>query len=96
LETVPQDAAQTFRTQGTALVDDNLMIQHGAEVGDSIRVGLSTFEIAGRLISIPGETAAMSTFGPRVYISMVELASTALVQPGSRATYRALFKFEKT
>ena len=93
LETVPQGAAQAFRTQGTALVDDNLMIQHGAEVGDSIRVGLSTLEIAGRLISIPGETAAMSTFGPRVYIPMAELASTALVQPGSRATYRALFKF---
>lgn len=93
LETVPQDAAQTFRTQGTALVDDNLMIQHGAEVGDSVRIGLGTFEIGGRLVSIPGETAAMSTFGPRVYIPMAELASTALIQPGSRVTYRALFKF---
>ena len=93
LETVPQDAAQTFRTQGTALVDDNLMIQHGAEPGDSIRIGLGTFEIAGRLVSIPGETAAMSTFGPRVYIPMAELASTALIQPGSRVTYRALYKF---
>lgn len=93
LETVPQDAAQDFRTQGTALVDDNLMIQHGAEPGDSIRIGLGTFEIAGRLVSIPGETAAMSTFGPRVYIPMAELASTALIQPGSRVTYRALYKF---
>ncbi len=93
LETVPQEAAQDFRTQGTALVDDNLMIQHGAEPGDSIRIGLGTFEIAGRLVSIPGETAAMSTFGPRVYIPMAELASTALIQPGSRVTYRALYKF---
>lgn len=93
LETVPQDAAQDFRTQGTALVDDNLMIQHGAEPGDSIRIGLGTFEIAGRLVSIPGETAAMSTFGPRVYIPLAELASTALIQPGSRVTYRALYKF---
>ncbi len=93
LETDPPDAAQTFRTRGTALVDDNLMIQHGAEVGDRIRVGLRTFEIAGRLISIPGETAAMSTIGPRVYIPMTELESTNLIQPGSRATYSALFKF---
>ncbi len=94
LETVPPDAAQTFRTRGTALVDDNLMIQHGAEVGDSIRIGRRTFEIAGRLISIPGETAAMSTIGPRVYIPLAELASTALIQPGSRVTYQALFKFD--
>ncbi len=94
LETAPPDAAQRFRTQGSALVDDNLMIQHGAEVGDSIRVGLRTFEIEGRLIAIPGETAAMSTIGPRVYIPLVDLESTALIQPGSRATYRALFRFD--
>lgn len=94
LETTPPGAAKSFRTRGTALVDDNLMIQHGAEVGDSIRVGLRTLEIEGRLISIPGETAAMSTIGPRVYIPMADLASTALIQPGSRATYRALFKFD--
>ncbi len=94
LETAPPDAAQRFRTQGSALVDDNLMIQHGAEVGDSIRVGLRTFEIEGRLIAIPGETAAMSTIGPRVYIPLADLESTALIQPGSRATYRALFRFD--
>ncbi len=95
LETMPPDAAQSFRTRGTALVDDNLMIQHGAEVGDSIRVGLRTLEIEGRLISIPGETAAMSTIGPRVYMPLADLASTALIQPGSRATYRALFEFDE-
>ncbi len=94
LETSPPDAAQRFRTQGSALVDDNLMIQHGAEVGDSIRVGLRTFKIEGRLIAIPGETAAMSTIGPRVYIPLADLESTALIQPGSRATYRALFRFD--
>ena len=94
LETSPPDAAQRFRTEGSALVDDNLMIQHGAEVGDSIRVGLRTFGIGGRLISIPGETAAMSTIGPRVYIPLADLESTALIQPGSRATYRALFRFD--
>ena len=94
LETVPTGAAQAFRTQGTAIVDDNLLIQHGAEVGDSIRIGLRTFEVSGRLISIPGETAAMSAIGPRVYIPMAELESTALIQPGSRVTYRALFRFD--
>ena len=94
LETVPSGAAQAFRTQGTAIVDDNLLIHHGAEVGDSIRIGLRTFEVSGRLISIPGETAAMSAIGPRVDIPMAELESTALIQPGSRVTYRALFRFD--
>lgn len=94
LETIPPAAAREFRTSGTALVDDNLMIQHGVEVGDSVRVGLSTLEISGRLVSIPGETAAMSAIGPRVYIPMAKLASTGLIQPGSRVTYQALFRFD--
>lgn len=93
LETTPEEAADLFRASGTALVDDNLLIQHNADVGDSIRLGLRSLQIAGRLINIPGETAAMSTIGPRVYIPMTELASTALIQPGSRATYHAFFKF---
>ena len=95
LETVPPAAAQAFKTDGTALVDDNLMIQHGVEVGDSIRIGMRTLEISGRLVSIPGETAAMSTIGPRIYIPMSALESTGLIQPGSRVTYRALFRFDE-
>jgi putative ABC transport system permease protein len=38
LETMPQSAAQNFHTGQRALVDQNLMLQYNAEVGDSTRM----------------------------------------------------------
>ena len=96
LETVPQEAEKVFRSKKQALVDDGMMIQYDLAVGDSIKVGELVFEIAGRLRKIPGETAAMSSIGPRVYIPMSYLEETGLVRSGSRVRYQAYFKFEDT
>ncbi|MEE2708918.1 MAG: FtsX-like permease family protein [Gemmatimonadota bacterium] len=96
LETVPKEAAESFRSRKQALVDDGMMIQYGLAVRDSIKVGRLVFEIAGRLRKIPGETAAMSTIGPRVYIPLSYLEETGLVRTGSRVRYQAYFKFEDT
>ena len=93
LETKPPDAAETFRTGRQALVDDGMMIQYALSVGDSVKVGNMVFEIGGRLIKIPGETTAMSTIGPRVYIPAAYLEETGLIQTGSRVRYQAYFKF---
>ena len=86
LETVPQEAEKAFRSKKQALVDDGMMIQYDLAVGDS----------AGRLRKIPGETAAMSSIGPRVYIPISYLEETGLVRSGSRVRYQAYFKFEDT
>lgn len=94
LETQPVEAAKAFRATRQALVDHNLMIQYEIDVGDSIRIGLSTFEIGGRILKIPGETAALSAIGPRVYIPLTYLEETGLLQSGSRVTHRAYFKFD--
>lgn len=96
LETVPQEAVESFRSKKQALVDDGMMIQYGLAVGEPIKVGRLVFEIAGRLRKIPGETAAMSTIGPRVYIPLSYLEETGLVGTGSRVRYQAYFKFEDT
>ncbi|MBM3263177.1 MAG: ABC transporter permease [candidate division Zixibacteria bacterium] len=93
LETNPSEAAQTFRKGPFALVDEGLMIQYALSVGDTVRLGASSFVIAGRLLKIPGETVAMSAIGPRVYIPMDRLEATQLIQPGSRVNYRAYFRF---
>lgn len=94
LETVPAGAAQSFRSAQQALVDEGLMIQFGMAAGDSVKIGDLRFEIAGSLRNIPGETAAMSTIGPRVYIPAAYLEATRLIQAGSRITYSVLFKFD--
>lgn len=93
LETVPISAAQTFKTDSTALVDQALLTQFGAEVGDSIKVGEMTFSIGGAVTKVPGEAAAASLVGPRIFIPQSMLSATNLIQPGSRVEYKQYFKF---
>ena len=91
LKTAPAEAAQSFRSQPHALVDEALMLQFGAAVGDSIKIGDTVFLIGGRLLRIPGENALFSDIQPRVYIPMSYLDDTHLIQRGSRVTYSAFF-----
>jgi putative ABC transport system permease protein len=78
--------------KGGALVEDNLLIQYHAQVGDPIRIGKLNTTIAGRLEKVPGETVAFATISPRVYLRMVDLQKTDLLRPGSVARYRIYFK----
>lgn len=96
LETVPVDAVIHYRAiEDRALVDDTMMLQYGIEVGDSIRIGQVTYEIAGRLISIPGESLAQGIGGPRIFIPGSTLDATGLVQRGSQLNYYNYFKFDE-
>ncbi len=94
-ETAPEAAAQSFRSGQNALVDDALMLQYGAAVGDSVKVGAVLFRIVGRLKKMPGESAANAFIGPRVYFPLNYLEQTQLVQRGSQITYAAYFKFHR-
>ncbi len=93
LETEPASAAEEFRHQSGALVEASLLQQFDAKVGDTIRVGKLATTIAGRLEKVPGETVALSTIAPRVYISMADLPRAELLQETSLARYRVYFKF---
>ena len=53
LETEPAPVAYTFRTGRQAVVDDGLLLQFDAQVGDAIKIGTLTLPIAGRLKKIP-------------------------------------------
>lgn len=93
LETEPAGAAAEFRRGGGALVEETLLQQFDVKIGDDIRVGKLTNRIVGRLEKVPGETVAVSTVAPRVYISLDDLPRTGLLQEASLARYRAYFKF---
>lgn len=86
-QTDPASAAQTFKTGKRALVDQDILDQIGLNVGDSVKVGFTTFVIEGGIISIPGQNVAASFFGPRIFIPKSEVESTGLVQTGSRVDY---------
>lgn len=93
LETLPVSAEKTFRNRQEALVDQTLMLQYHAQVGDSIKIGEVTFAIAGILEKAPGSTGITASVAPVVYIPMRFLDQTGLMQKGSRVGYRYYFKF---
>jgi putative ABC transport system permease protein len=94
LETEPAGAMAGFHDGANALVDENVMLQFNAEVGDVVRLGEHEFRIAGRLRKIPGETVAFSAISPRIYIPLGYLDRTQLIQKGSLVRYRVFFKLD--
>ncbi|MEY2556586.1 MAG: putative transport system permease protein [Verrucomicrobiota bacterium] len=93
METVPAPAARDFRAGARALVEESLLFQFHAQVGDPIKIGDVEFTIAGALTKMPGEASAAGSFAPRVYIPLQNLAETNLLKPGSIAHYRDYIKF---
>lgn len=96
LETTPISAGFTFRENKQVLVDKTVMLQFEAHVGDSVRVGEVTFEIAGVLERAPGQTGISTTVAPAVFIPMEYLEETALNQLGSRINYYYYFHLLET
>jgi len=94
LESIPAEAAFDFRDGRRALVDENLLLQYEIDVGDEIRLGRSTFRVAGRLQNVAGEIPTRAMVSPRVYIPMRYLEGTELIQVGSRAQYTAFIAFD--
>ena len=92
LKTTPADAAQLFRAGAYALVDESLMLQHGLQPRDSIKVGKLMFEIKGSLSGAIGSIGMASSVAPAIYINIASLDSTGLVQPGSLINYAYYYK----
>jgi putative ABC transport system permease protein len=92
LETVPPGALSAFWTGLQAVVDDGLLRQFDAQIGETITLGTLTLPIAGRLTKIPGEAAAVALISPRVYIPIAALQQAELLQKGSIVTYKVYVK----
>jgi len=94
-EMQPASAIAPFRrgNQRIALVDDALLIQFGAQPGDSVKVGNVMFQVASRVMKTPGQTAVSTTVAPTVFIPDQFLKETGLLQQGSRAAYRYYYRF---
>ncbi|HEU5166224.1 MAG TPA: ABC transporter permease, partial [Chitinophagaceae bacterium] len=95
LETAPASAGKEFRKGQTALVDQTMMLQYAASVGDSIKIGNVSFVIVGTLINAPGQTGLSASVAPPVYIPLQYLEQTGLAQKGSRIVTQFFFKFGK-
>ncbi len=91
----PASAILQFRQANSrvALVDDALLVQLGAQPGDSVKVGNLSFLITGRVLKTPGQAAIAATVAPTVFIPAQFLANTGLLQRGSRVSYKYYYQF---
>ena len=76
---------------GGAIVAPLLLERLNLRVGDSIKIGESSFEIRGVIEREPGSGAGFR-LGPRVFIERPAVEATGLVGFGSRARRRILLK----
>ncbi len=96
IKTEPEDAAARYQDEHFALVEQSAMNQFGISVGDSIRLGTNTLPIGGALITVPGEAAAFSLIGPRVYVPKSAIEGSGLLDRGSRVMYKSYFQFDSS
>jgi putative ABC transport system permease protein len=81
--------------QGDVWVDAQLLQSIGANVGDRIKLGESSFRIASVIAIEPDRGAQFINFAPRVMLNVADLPATQLIATGSRVTYRLLMAGER-
>jgi putative ABC transport system permease protein len=78
----------TRRSLGRATPADGA----GLKVGDSIDVGMKTLRMSRVLTYEPDRAGNFYSLTPRVLINLADLDATGVVQPGSRVSYRELWR----
>jgi putative ABC transport system permease protein len=84
-------AGRALPPPGAVYVDQELLPLLGAEIGDSVQIGVARFRIAGVVVEEPGQLGGVFGLAPRVFLRADAVVSTGVLQPGSRATY--LYQF---
>ena len=96
LETEPAAAAATFQNDRKALIDNTLRLQFDLHVGDSVKIGEQTYQIAGSILSAPGRAGIGASIAPAVFLPLAALDSANLLQRGSRVEYSFFYKLNPT
>jgi putative ABC transport system permease protein len=89
------DPAGDFRsvlTNQTAIVGPDLLYRLHVHVGDTLKIGNTTLKIAAVVVREPDRMTSTMGLGPRVFITRQALANSGLLQQGSRAAERFLFR----
>ena len=92
-ETAPAGAAAELQAgRPVVVLEETLLTQFGVKVGDVVKLGQATFTIAGAILKVPGESAAIATFAPRAYVPLSLLTTTGLMNRESITQHRVLIK----
>ena len=85
---VPGKATRDVPAKGEVWVDAPLLDALGLVMGDQLLLGDASFRIGRIIVAEPDRGGGFMNFAPRVMLNQADLASTHLVQPASRVTYR--------
>jgi putative ABC transport system permease protein len=77
---------------GEAWAEARVLVALNLKVGDSIDVGSTTLKLTRVLTYEPDRAGNFYSLTPRVMINMADLGATKVVQPGSRVSFRDLWR----
>ena len=84
----PEAAQDAIPARGQVWVDEALLDALEMAPGQVLALGDRTLRVTGVIEREPDRGAGFMNFAPRVMMNSADLASTALVQPASRVTWR--------
>lgn len=87
----PARTVESIPAPGDAWLDPRAVLQLGLRPGDPLQIGAATLRFTRVLDYRPDQGSGFVNLAPTVLINAHDLPATALIQPGSRATYAALF-----
>jgi putative ABC transport system permease protein len=80
------------KQSGQVYVDSTLLLQLDLAVGDRLRIGGESFEIAAAVTKAPGSFGLQVEVAPRVFLLRSDLDRTDLIQEGSLVSYLRYLK----
>ncbi|MFF7709332.1 FtsX-like permease family protein [Pseudomonas sp. NPDC007930] len=77
---------------GEAWAEPRLLVALNIQVGDSVEVGSKTLRVTRVLTYEPDRAGNFYSLTPRLIINGADLAATGILQPGSRVSFRDLWR----
>ncbi len=87
----PAIATTAIPARGTVWLDSRTAAVLGLRPGMSLRVGAIRLRFTRVLAFRPDQSVGLVSLAPALLMNAADLPATTLIQPGSRATYAALF-----
>ena len=87
----PAQETTAIPARGEVWFDSRLLARLGAQVGDTVSIGASTFRVTRVLAYRPDQGSAFVDLAASLLMNLEDMPATELIQPGSRATHAILF-----
>ncbi len=81
---------------GRIVVEEALLLQLGAAVGDRVKLGSREFTISGLVRREPDRVGGAFSLGPRVMMALEDVQAAGLITVGSRVRHRVLMALPPT